>query len=340
MIRRRILTAVGVVVINTSLLVSAAWVGMASAAQTAAVGAGNALKVSPVRMDLKMDPGTTQTITVSIQNLTKAPAILHPAINDFVASGDETGKPNVILDENEYAPSHSFKRFASAPKDFTVQAGETHDTKVTITIPANAAGGGYFGAVRFSPADAEGSKNINLAASVGTLILLRVNGDIHEELSVASLDVRKKDSKGNLGSPGTFFTDKKGLQAVVRFKNTGNVQVEPFGTILLKRFGKVVGTYPVNNVEPRSSALPESTRRFAMDLDKLSPFGKYTLVGNFGYGSTGQLLTAQTTFYVIPVLFIALGVIALLVLAFLTFVVPRMIRAYNRKIIRRASRRR
>ena len=55
MLRHRILTAFGVVVVGVSILVSSAWMGSAQAAQTAAVGAGNALKVSPVRIDLKMD---------------------------------------------------------------------------------------------------------------------------------------------------------------------------------------------------------------------------------------------------------------------------------------------
>ena len=54
MFRRRILTAVVVVMVTVSTLVTAGWSGRANAAQTAAVGAGNALKVSPVRLDLKM----------------------------------------------------------------------------------------------------------------------------------------------------------------------------------------------------------------------------------------------------------------------------------------------
>ena len=259
---------------------------------------------------------------------------MHPAINDFVASGDETGRPNVILNEDEYAPSHSLKRLVTPLKDFTIAAGETREVKVTITVPKNAAGGGYFGTVRFAPSNAEGDKNVNLAASVGTLVLLKVNGDIKEDLAVESFDVRKK------GGPGSFFTTNKGLNAVIRFKNSGNVQVEPFGKVTLKRFGKVVNSYEINNEETKSSVLPDSIRRFDMPLTKVSAFGKYTLEGNFGYGETGQLLTAQTTFYVIPLFFIILGVVLVVGVIVLGIVIPRSIRAYNRRIIRRASRRR
>jgi hypothetical protein len=335
MFRRRILTAVVVVMVSVSTLVTAVWTGRADAAQTAAVGAGNALKVSPVRLDLKMEPGTSQTISLYIQNLTSTPAILHPAVNDFVASGDESGRPNVILNENEFAPSHSLKRLINPPKDFTVAAGETKEIKVTINPPKNAAAGGYFGTVRFSPANAVGDKNVNLAASVGTLVLLKVNGDIKEELTVESFDARQGKGGGS-----TFFTGKKDVKGVIRFKNSGNVQVEPFGKITIKRFGKVVDTVEINNDETRSSVLPDSVRRFEVPMTKLSSFGKYTMEGNFGYGETGQLLTAQTTFYVIPLFLIILGIAVLVGLLVLLFVIPRMIRAYNRKIIRRASRRR
>lgn len=339
MFRHRFLAAFWVVVVAVSMVLSAAWAGNATAAQTAAVGAGNALKVSPVRLDLKMDPGTTQTFSVYIQNLTGAPAILHPAINDFVASGDETGRPNVILNEDEYAPSHSLKRLISPLKDLTVQPNETREVKVTITAPQNIAGGGYFGAVRFAPANTEGDKNVNLAASVGTLVLLKINGDIREELTVEGFDPGKKPTPDTF-SPGTFFKDRQGLHAAVRLKNSGNVQVEPFGKITLKRFGKTVATYEMNNEEIRGSVLPDSVRRFEVPLDKVGWFGKYTIEGNFGYGESGQLLTAQTTFYVIPFMMIAIALGILALLAFLIFGLPRMIRAYNRRIIRRAGRRR
>lgn len=307
--------------------------GQAQAAQTATVG-GNALKVSPVRFDLKLDPGVTQKISLFVQNLSSIPAELHASINDFVASGDESGRPNIILNENEYAPSRSLKRLVSPISDFTVAPGENKEVKVTLVVPKNAVGGGYFGAVRFEPSDAADKENLNLSASVGTLVLLRVNGDIKEDLTVESLKVQRN------GGTGPVFTEGNRLSAVVRFKNNGNLHVEPFGKIVLKRFGKTLAQYEINNDDPRGNVLPDSIRRFSVDLDKTKSFGKYTVEGNFGYGSSGQLLTARTTFYVIPVFMMAVGLGILLLLLFLIFVLPKMVRAYNRRIIRRANRRR
>jgi hypothetical protein len=335
LVRRRILTVCTAVIVAAMTVLCPLLATPAAAAQSATVG-GNALKVSPVRLDLVMDPGTTKQIDVSVKNLTNVTATLHPVANDFTASGDESGKPNIMLDEDEFAPTHSLKRFVRPLTDFTLKPSEERNIRVTITVPKEAAGGGYYGAIRFSPADPSGDRNVNLAASVGTLVLLRVNGDIRESLSVASFDARK----GAKGKASTFFTTNKDLTGVVRFENDGNIQVEPFGAVTLKRFGTVVENFQINAEDDvRASVLPDSIRRFDIKLDKVSSFGKFTLEGNFGYGSSGQLLSEKATFYVVPVPMIIIALGALVGLVLLLKYVPKMIRAYNRRIIRKAGRR-
>lgn len=331
MFRRSRFTAVGLVVLATGILLSGVVSGDVLADQ-AKVG-GNALKVSPVRQSISMEPGTTKVLQVTIENLTTVPANLHPIVNDFVAGSDERGQPNIILNENEYAPSHSLKRFVAKIPDFTLSPRETKNISVKLTVPAGAAGGGYFGAVRFGAADPnDPNKQVSLSGSVGSLILLRVNGNISEKIAIESFDVRQD------GKSKAFFTTNKDLQAVVRFKNEGNIQVEPFGKFALKKSGQTMSTHEINVVQPRGAVLPDSIRRFEAKLTKVGPLGKYTIEGNFGYGSTGQLLAARKTFYVIPVyifILVGLGVVAIL---FAIFVVPRMVRNYNRRIIQRASR--
>lgn len=335
LVRRRTLTACTAIILAFVTLASSILVSPVSAAQSATVG-GNALKVSPVRLDLVMDPGTTRQIDVSVKNLTSVSATLHPIANDFTASGDESGKPNIMLDEDEFAPTHSLKRFVRPLSDFTLKPNEERNIPVTIVVPKDAAGGGYFGAIRFSPADPSGDRNVNLAASVGTLVLLKVNGDIRESLSVASFDVRK----GSKGKASTFFTTNKDLVGMVRFENDGNVQVEPFGAVTLKRFGTVVDNFQINAEDDlRASVLPDSIRRFQVNLQKVSSFGKFTLEGNFGYGTSGQLLSDKVTFYVVPVPMIIGSLAVLVALVLLLKYVPKMIKAYNRRIIRKAGRR-
>ncbi len=307
--------------------------GMPSSATAAG---GNGLRVTPVRTDITIAPGQTQVVNVTATNITVEPATFEVIINDFTASSDETGEPALILGNNQYAPNHSLKRFVKDIPNFTLQPGQQKVVPVTISVPANAAGGGYYGTVRFAPAGSVGKdKTVTLAGSVGSLILLRVTGNVVDQLSIASFDVRQGDSPKNL-----FFSNKN-ITSLVRFQNEGNIQEQPFGKILLKdRSNKILAEYEINDVQPRGNVLPDTIRKFSTKIDKVGNFGAYTLVGNFGYGSNGQLLSASTTFYVIPFVLIVgfLGLVLLLV--FLIFGLPRLIASYNQRIINQARRRR
>ncbi len=301
----------------------------------AKTGGGNGLRVSPVRSDLTINPGKTQTLTITVTNVTSTPATFQTVVNDFIANPNETGNPAIILDPTKFAPNHSLKRYIAPVSDFTLAPGQQKGVVVTINVPANATGGGYYGAIRFAPAGTTGpNQTVSLAGSVGSLVLVKVPGDIKEQLSIASFDARVKDS------PSSFFTDNKGIAATVRFQNFGNIQEEPFGKILLKnRSGKIIATYEVNIEDPPGNVLPDSIRKFSVPVNKVGSFGQYKLEGNFGYGTKGQLLSASTTFYIIPLSIIIAFIALVLLLIFLIFGLPRLIRAYNRRILRGAGRR-
>jgi hypothetical protein len=335
MLRRLILTSISVILVAVTMLH-----GNSAAATTPVkiTGTGIGLRISPVRTDLTIAPGTSQTVDVYVDNLTSQPTVLQGVVNDFVA-GDETGTPYILLN-GEKAPSHGLLGFTSSIGNFSVGSGVIKDLKVKITIPKGTAGGGYYGVVRVLPASENASKNVSLSASVGSLILVTVPGNIINQVSIASLDVRPIDKKtGVEGNPSTFFTTNKSLDAVVRFQNTGNEQEEPFGKIILERNNVPIGTYPINATEPPSNVLPNSIRRFSVPLTGLGSYGKYTLEGNFGYSTTGQLISATYTFYIVPVFLLTIIGCVILVVLFLVFILPRMVRSYNRRVLRKAGRR-
>jgi len=307
-----------------------------AASNSSASGPGNGLKVSPVRSELTVNPGQTVTLDVYVQNVTSQAATFQALINDFVASGDESGSPALILNSNKSAPSHGLKQFIQPVSNFSLKPGQQKDVKVVISIPKNAAGGGYFGAVRFAPAStaALSTSGASLSASVASLILVRVPGNIVDQMSIASFDARSGNNAHGI------FTSNKNISAVVRFQNEGNVQEQPFGTIVVKDMhGHKIASYAVNNVKPAGNVLPNSIRKFSVPLDKISSFGRYTLEGNFGYTSTGKLLTATATFYVIPIPLIVAAIILVVIILVAIFEIPRLIRRYNKRILRRAGRR-
>jgi hypothetical protein len=310
---------------------------VATATAQTTSSAGNGLKISPVRSDLTIAPGTSQTVTVNVQNVTAASATFRAVVNDFIAGEGETGQPSLILDEGKFADSRSLKRYISDIPNVQIGAGETKQVKVEIDIPKDAAGGGYFGAVRFVPVSSDAAdKNVTLSASVGSIMLVKVPGDIKSDLTIASFDVR---SAADSNAASSFYTNGDSLFGVVRFENKGNVQEQPFGKILLKKGGTVLQTSEINNTDPKGNVLPDSIRRFSVPLEKVGGFGKYTIEGNFGYGADGKLLTATSTFYVIPVPLIAGVAVAVALLVAAVVFVPRAIKRYNQRILRRSGRR-
>jgi len=311
--------------------------GFASAA-TAASSSTNAInnnansaKISPLRSDLTLDPGTSGTVKTYITNLTKDTVIFKAIENDFVA-GDEKGTPSLILDENSYAPSHSLKRFMVPIPNVTVAAGQTQEVDVKVVVPKTAQAGGYYGAIRFAPAGTS-SQQIALSQSVASLILLTVSGPTVEQLILTNFDVQQ-----NGGTASNFRTpDNLGL--LIRFQNKGNLQEAPFGQVAVQKGKKVVYSSNFNQDQPRNEVLPDSARRWTVPIKNLGKFGKYTVSGTFGYGTKGQTINIEKTVWIIPTAYILGGVGLVAFLIIVGFGSYMFLRSYKRKILRSSRRR-
>lgn len=306
------------------------------AAQSANNGQGNGLKIAPVRTDLTIEKGGSRQVSLFVENITAFPLTVSGIKNDFIAADDESGEPRIILNEDESAPGNSFKKLVGALPTLTLKPNERREVRVTLSVPKDASSGGYYGAIRFAPGDSKNDSNVSLTASVGSIFLVRVPGNVTERLQVESFGVANTD-----GVTNSLF-DSGPVTVVTRFKNLGNIHLQPFGRVVVKDFkGKVVHEFEINDVQPRGSVLPGSIRKYENKEDdkkqKLlanKAFGRYTVEGSFGYGSDGELILAKKTFYIIPFKLIAA---VLFVIAFLIFVLPRLIRAYNQSIIRRSQ---
>ncbi|MFO0882386.1 MAG: hypothetical protein U0491_02965 [Candidatus Saccharimonadales bacterium] len=286
-------------------------------ATTHAQNSGNGFVVSPVRSELTLDPGKSQVVTLTVENATGGVTTAKAIVNDFEPSGDENGQPRILLDDKA-APSNSFKSLVGNIPNTTLNPGEKKNIDVRITVPGNANAGGYYGAIRFvSDNGSSNDKNVALSASVGTIFLVRVTGSLTESLQLVEFTAAKNSD------PGRFFINSGKMSIITRLKNTGNIHVKPFGRVqVTDRSGKIVQEYEFNNTDPRANVLPNSTRKFEDQLKNQNWIGKYTITANLGYGTSGSLITAKNTFWVIPAWSIAVlaGIVVLfLVLGFFIY---------------------
>jgi hypothetical protein len=271
---------------------------------------GNGFRVSPVRSEYIIDKGKSETMSVTVENPTDAQVVAKAVVNDFVASDQENGEPRLILDENAPRPKNSFKDLVGNLADLTLAPRQSKDLKITIRVPLDANSGGYYGAVRFVPVTSTGAGNVGLTASVGTIVLVKVPGDLTEKLDLVQLSAAQK------GKTKGFITGGD-VNVITRLKNTGNIHVQPFGKVQVKNmFGKVIKEYELNSTDPRANVLPDSIRRFDDGIGKVGFkwLGRNTITANIGYSQgSGDLITASSRFWYLPLWFLI--VLLLLVIA-------------------------
>ena len=56
--------------------------------------------------------------------------------------------------------------------------------------------------------------------------------------------------------------------------------------------------------------MPSTIRKYTYDIKKQDLFGKYSATAYLGYGTSGQVMTIKTSFWVIPFWLITVGGIA------------------------------
>ena len=278
---------------------------------------GNGFRISPVTSEFIIEQGQTENFSITVENPTDAPITALPIINDFIAGENEDGEPLPILDEDAPRPRNSFKDLVDPLDNIPLEPREQVTIDVPITVPEDANAGGYYGIVRFEPADLGDAGNVTLSASVGSIALIRVPGDLTERLDLVQLSASQD------GALRSFFTSGD-VDVLVRLENVGDIHLQPMGRVLIKNmFGDTIESYELNDSTPRAFILPDTIRRFQDSLENDRWFGRYTIETSIGHmQGGGEPLSAVATFWYIPVwaliaLFVAIvaigfGVISLI----------------------------
>lgn len=282
------------------------------------------LQVSPAIVDINAERGKTYDIKVKITNTTTSDQQYYVEVNDFKAK-DESGNPEFITDSK--APgSASLVKWIQPITSFSLNPSQSKEVLAKMVVPANAEPGGHYGIIRFgNQPSSSGQTGAALAASAGPLVLVRVDGEVKESLTVADFYTQRKGKKASMFEYGP-------VDFVERLTNNGNVHVKPTGNIVVTNMlGRQVAAIPVNG--NNGNVLPNSTRRFEQRLENKWRFGRYTAKMSLTYGTAGGALDGTLTFWVIPYKLI---VAAILLIVLIIVLVKKMISRYKKKIIESA----
>ncbi len=274
---------------------------------------GSGLSISPTRSELRIEPGKTDKIEVSIRNVTRGDIVAKPFISDF-ESDDATGEPKLISDTSKRS-SASIANFVSGLEDIPLKPGENKNLTYTVSVPSNAAPGGYYGAVTYRAVPANeatpGNGEVALTANVASLVLIEVPGDITEQIQITEFKVGRA-VQNNAPKFSSFFTTNPN-RAALTVKNNGNSFSKPFGTVSLTNMsGKQIYSYELNNSTPRGNVLPKTSRAFTDEIKNVNKPGRYTLTANVSHGTGGEVITQKVSFWYVPVWLLVVILILLL----------------------------
>ena len=201
---------------------------------------GQALEIAPPVMYLTANPGQSISTQVLLRDVSNGELIVSGQANDFVASGED-GTPKLLLNNDESNNPFSLKNWVVIPTSLLLVPRQIKAMTITLNVPANASPGGHYGVIRFTavPPSLQGT-GVSLSASLGALVLLTVNGNIKENLSVKEFSVNKAEKTGSLFENGP-------LNFVERLQNNGNEHEQPTGQVnITDMFGKKVASVNIN----------------------------------------------------------------------------------------------
>ncbi len=293
-----------------------------------------ALTISPARIELSGDPGTTISDKFLLINEQENDQTFYTSVENFQAKGDSGAPSFSELKEG-------FSSWVTVTNQITLKKGERVEIPFSVHIPKDADAGGHFAAIFMStvpPSTKAGE--LAVGAKVGMLMLLRVSGDIKEGGGVLSLSLKE----------GGFFTTSLPINFVYRFSNSGNDRANPTGTLSVRN---MVGykTEDLNANPSSGNVLPNSTRRFDVkwgDEDPLPAsasflnhviyearnfaFGPYFVNLHVAFGTSG---VSDKFLFIFVFPWHLLIVVA--IIGFILFTILRLaVRKYNRFIIEQA----
>ena len=289
---------------------------------------GSGLSISPTRTELSIKPGEAGTVSITLKNVTKGNVTAKALVNDFEADND-TGEPKLITDDSKQSAA-TIRNFLLGLDDIPLKPGEQKEIIVPVQIPSDASPGAYYGVIRYQAVPvtegSQGAGQVALTASVGSLVLIEVPGNITEKIQILSAGALIS------GKAGSVFT-KKPNQVGIKIKNLGNSFAKPFGQVQVQNMsGKNVQTYELNNSTPRGNVLPAAERTFRDELKGVSTPGRYKIVANISYGSGGEVLNYTSTFWYVPVWLLIVLAVLLVVLTGSAFY---LFKRYNSRSISR-----
>lgn len=281
-------------------------------------------EVGPTRVALEGNQGDALEQEVTVANHLGEKMGFVVEFQDFTVSND----PDIGVEfKDEVTEEISAKNwFEPEVREFVLEQGEKMHLNIKIKIPDDAILGehqtGVFVRNKRMEEHKEVGATVRISTRLGIPFLINVNGTKEgKRVSINQLAEFKDFVSGKK------FYEKGPIDFKLIVENKGNVHVDPFGYIIIKRFGKEVDKININDWRVYRA----STKTQDVKWDKGLLIGKYEAEAVLFMDVQGKReeFKKTTEFTVIPLKLIAYSIIALI----LFFLLWRLsLKRYARKI--------
>ena len=263
---------------------------------------GTAIRISPPNFEISVEPGEVVAQQMRVSNRGGSPVLITMEVAGFRPQGQEG---QVELTAQEEAEFGILTCTSVSSSECLLEPGQEEAVTFLIEVPENAPPGGHYMSVLATLGSGGTGQGLVVGQRIGSLVLLRVAGEVVEQAHVAEII-----------APG--FAAKGPIDFDVVLRNTGNVHLRPIGELVVRgTFGGEIVRLPLE----QRNILPESERAFSATWDTGWNLGRYTVEYTGIYGSASTTLKASTSVILFPwpiILPIAAG------LALLAFMVIRV----------------
>lgn len=290
-----------------------------------------ALTISPAKLEITGDPGTTIFEEFELFNEQQDVKTLYASVANFDSNG-ESGAPHFLTTKDGLAS------WISTSSSITLNPGERKKVSFSIAIPAGAEPGGHFAAIFWGsqPQGGQSGGEVSIGSKLGILVLLKVSGAVEEGGGLLEFTTENKQ-KFFAATPISFS---------YRLNNAGGNRMVPRGEIKVKNLFLWNSATILAN-EKEGSVLPGSTRKFQVfwgaELEerpgffdmawhqlKHFHFGWYSAHLSLVFGENNQAASKSFSFFIIPWHLLSIIIILLLIIGFFGRLA---IKKYNRWII-------
>jgi hypothetical protein len=278
-----------------------------------------ALTAIPPRLgddgSLKVLPGEKIQVQIRVRNISEQPVFVVTSAQDFIL--DQDGETPISIDDSGSNRWSLASWLTLTPTEHKINSKSTVGINVLIDVPADALPGGHYAMILHEPGNGSQDEELSLNANnesntainqrVGTLLYVVVDGLINEEAYIRDFDIPK-------------FTEYGPLNFDFVVENNSDIHITPQMSVeIFNIFNQKVETIPI---EPKN-IFPLANRSFDGQWDRVWGWGLYKAKLTMSYGTSGSIVVANSSFWLLPITIILAVAALLLIFLFILIAIKR-----------------